>query len=114
MTADDIFMALVLASLPVAVAYPAVYGTRTRWWKDWVGRALLIKATGILLLLLFSGMFYVFGPNYFGRDTFRIAGMSLLFVGLHVAFFAMLRELRKGVARSKSPRLPRSSARPTR
>lgn len=96
MTADEIFKVLVLVSLPAAIAYPVIYGTQTKWWRSWIGRALLIKALGLLLLLLFSALFYTFGPNYIGRDTFRIVGMSLLTVGLYVALFAMYRELRRG------------------
>ncbi len=94
--ADVVFKWLVTAALPAAILYPLVYGLSVRWWESAIGRALLIKALGLLMLLLFSVFFYWFGPDYFGRDTFRIVGMCLLFVGLHLAFFAMLRELRRG------------------
>lgn len=94
--ADMIFKWLVTLTIPVAVLYPLVYGLRAPWWKSAIGRALMIKALGLLMLLLFSVFFYWFGPGYTGRDTFRIVGMSLLFVGLHLAFIAMVRELRRG------------------
>lgn len=100
--ADVLFKWLVTLTIPVAVLYPLVYGTSVRWWESSIGRALLIKALGLLMLLLFSVFFYWFGPGYFGRDTFRIGGMSLLFVGLHLAFIAMVREIRRG-RRTRTP-----------
>jgi hypothetical protein len=95
-SADEIFKWLVLATLPVAVAYPLVYGSFAKWWRSDIGQALLIKAVGLAMLLMFSALFYTLGPDYVGRDTFRIVGMCLLFVGLHRAFWVMCRELRRG------------------
>lgn len=96
MTADELFKWLVLATMPVAVLYPLVYALATKWWRSDIGQALLVKAVGLAMLLTFSALFYTFGPNYPGRDTFRIAGMVLLFAGLHRAFWVMCRELRRG------------------
>lgn len=95
-TADEVFKWLVLATLPVAVAYPVVYGMFAKWWHSDIGQALLIKAVGLAMLLTFSALYYTIGPEYRGRDTFRIVGMSLLFFGLHRAFWVMVRELRRG------------------
>lgn len=91
--ADMIFKWLVTLTIPVAVLYPLVYGLRAPWWRSAIGRALMIKALGLLMLLLFSAFFYWLGPDYPLRDQFRIVGMCLLFVGLHLAFVAMVREL---------------------
>lgn len=96
MSADEVFKWLVIATLPVAIGYPLIYGIFGKWWRSDVGQALLIKGVGLAMLLLFSALFYTLGPHYVGRDTFRIGGMSLLFGGLHYAFWVMCRELRRG------------------
>lgn len=95
MNADALFAALVYVALPAAIAYPVLYATRVRWWRTWVGQALLIKALGVLLLLLVSALYQFFGPGYFGRDFVRVTGMLLLAVGLWYALIAMLREFRR-------------------
>lgn len=94
--ADVVFKWLVTAALPAAVLYPLVYGLSVRWWESAIGRALMLKACGLLILLLFSVFFYWLGPDYPFRDQFRIVGASLLCVGLYLAFFAMVREIRRG------------------
>ncbi|WP_269304943.1 putative phage holin [Aeromicrobium sp. HA] len=95
MNADQIFAALVYVALPAAVLYPVLYATRVKWWRTWVGQALLIKATGVLLLLTVSALYQFFGPDYFGRDEVRITGMALLAIGLWYALAAMLREFKR-------------------
>lgn len=92
MTADQLFALLVYAAMPAAVLYPLLYATRVKWWRTWVGQALLIKAVGVLLLLTVSALYQFFGPDYIGRDVVRITGMALLAVGLWYALIAMLRE----------------------
>jgi hypothetical protein len=56
----------------------------------------MMKSAGLALLLTYSLLFYFLGPDYPGRDTFRIIGISVLFLGLINAFRAMVRELRRG------------------
>lgn len=94
--ADVVFKWLVTAALPAAVLYPLIYGVSVRWWKSAIGRALMLKACGVLVLLLFSIFFYWFGPDYPFRNEFRIIGASLLCVGLYLALYAMVREVRAG------------------
>jgi hypothetical protein len=90
-TSDQIFGALVLIALPAAVAYPLIYGTQVRWWHDWIGRALLIKACGVADLLLVWAAYQVFGPDYWARDTLRITGIALVAIGVWLALIAMIR-----------------------
>lgn len=92
MNADQIFAALVYFALPAALLYPLIYLARVRWWKTWVGQALLIKASGAAILLSITGLFQIFGPDYWGRDFFRNVGMALFGIGVWYALIAMLRE----------------------
>lgn len=93
---DEFFKWMVLGCLGWDAAYIAVYGTATRWYRSPVGRALIIKAVGLAMMLTYSVLFYFLGPDYAGRDTLRIVGISVLFFGLAYAFVAMIRELRRG------------------
>lgn len=92
MTADHLFAGLAYLALPAAILYPLIYGTRVKWWHTWVGQALLIKALGVLMLLLVTALYQFFGPDYFARDVVRVVGMFLLALGLWYALIAMLRE----------------------
>lgn len=101
MNADHAFAALVYLALPAAILYPLLYATRVKWWKTWVGQALLIKALGVLLLLLVTALYQFFGPDYFSRDFVRVTGMWLLATGLWYALIAMLREFRRSTRDSR-------------
>lgn len=91
MTADEMFKALVIATWPAALLYPAIYATGMRWWESWIGRSLLTKALGVFIMVSFSLLFWVLGPNYPGRDIVRITGMSLVCLGTWMALLTMLR-----------------------
>ena len=82
MNADDIFRALVVLTLPGAIAFPIIY-SRVRWWRDWVGRALMVKALGVAILRLISFMYQVFGAAYGFRDALRITAMCAVFFGIY-------------------------------
>ena len=79
---DDIFRILVVATLPGAIAFPIIC-SRVRWWRDWVGRALMVKALGVAILLTISFMYQVFGPGYSFRDSLRLLGMLAVFFGIY-------------------------------
>lgn len=99
-SADKAFAILVYIALPAVILYPLIYGLTSPWWKSWIGRALLIKAVGILILIIFSALFHIFGPNYWGRDTIRIVGMIIVDIGVWAVLFAMLQvksRARKGI-----------------
>lgn len=89
-TADNIFAWLVYAALPAVTLYPLIYGFTSPWWQTWIGRALLIKAVGVWLLIVFSALFQAFGPDYFGRNFVRIGGMSFALVGFYLALFSLI------------------------
>lgn len=94
MTSQQIFTALVYLCMPAALLYPLVYGLSSPWWRTWIGRALFIKAIGVLILLTQMALFQLFGPNYWLRDQVRIFGMSLVCIGTWTALFALVQVLR--------------------
>lgn len=93
MTADLIFSWLVYAALPIAVSYTVIYGLFAPWWRTDIGQALLTKAVGLSILLAVSALYQFFGPDYFGRDLFRVTGMALVTVGLGRALYSLVRTL---------------------
>ncbi|WP_294567634.1 hypothetical protein [uncultured Arthrobacter sp.] len=88
----DYFGWLVILTLPAATLYPVIYVCRARWWKSWIGMALLFKATGLATLLWFTAALLVLGPDYPGRYAIRNTGITFILVGVWCAFIAMLRE----------------------
>jgi hypothetical protein len=94
-TADQIFAHLVYLALPAVTLYPLIYGLTTRWWESWIGRALLVKAIGVFVLIVFSALFQAFGPNYWGRDVVRIGGMVLACIGFYLALFSLIQVKRE-------------------
>lgn len=93
MTSDAYFQVLVIVALPAAFAYPLIYGFCTKWWRNWIGLGLLVKAVGLAILLGFTGAFQILGPDYPFRDAIRNVGMTIVAVGLWLALVAMLHAL---------------------
>ncbi len=91
LTADGIFATLVYLSWPATLLYPLIYGTTTRWWKTWIGRALMVEAVAVFTLLSFSVLSQWFGPGYYGRDFVRISGMTVSLIGFWMVLFALIR-----------------------
>lgn len=89
-TADQVFATLVFIALPATLLYPIIYGLTSPWWRSWIGRALLVKAIGVAILLTFSALYQALGPDYPYRDTVRISGMVLACIGFYLALFALL------------------------
>lgn len=91
----DYFGWVVLLALPAALLYPLIYGFRVRWWSNWIGFALLVKATGLGIMLAFTAALLIFGPDYPWRTVVRNVGITLVAVGTWTAFLAMIREWRR-------------------
>lgn len=53
-----------------------VYHRTAFWWKHSYGRALFGVSLALLLFFTSSMLFNVFGPDYPGRDSFRIISQS--------------------------------------
>lgn len=90
-TADQIFAHLVYAAWPATLLYPVIYGLTAPWWKTWIGRALMVEAIGVFVLISFSALYQFFGPDYWGRDVVRIVGMTFSGVGFWMVLFALLK-----------------------
>lgn len=82
MTPDDHYRWLVYLTAPAAVLFPIIY-SRVTWWRDWVGRALMVKALGVAIILVITFMYQAFGPDYRFRDELRVIGMALVMFGLY-------------------------------
>jgi hypothetical protein len=95
MTAQEWFNLLIYVTCPAAIAYPLLYGFRSPWWTTHIGRALLLKAVGIAILLSFSVLYNLFGPGYWGRDVWRIGGMACVCIGVWYALIALLQVQRR-------------------
>lgn len=93
MNSDEYFKTMVLVALAVDCAYVLIYATRTKWWRNWIGWALLTKAVGIAILLGFTAAFQVFGPDYAFRNQIRDVGITVVVVGFSLALVAMVRAL---------------------
>lgn len=89
--ADHVFAYLVYAAWPATLLYPVIYGLTAPWWRSWIGRALMVEAVGVFVLLTFSVLFQAFGPNYPGRDVIRIAGMGISLFGFWMVLVALLK-----------------------
>lgn len=81
---------LLFASIP-ATLFPIVYSFRP-WRTSWIGRALMVKATGLALLIDTSILYLAFGHDYPYRQlvrafvyTFIVTGITLQFVVLCLA-----------------------------
>ncbi len=105
-TADQIFAHLVYLALPATFLYPLIYGLTSPWWKTWIGRALMVEALGVFTLMVFSALFYYFGPDYYGRDSIRIGGMIFACLGFYMVLIALIKvklEMRRKERESPHP-----------
>lgn len=89
-TADIMFATLVYLAWPATLLYPLIYGLTAPWWRSWIGRALMTKAIGVFVLISFSVLYQMFGPNYWGRDYVRNIGMAVALMGFWLALFALI------------------------
>lgn len=93
MNTDTVFSVLMIAAWPAAVAYPLIYGLLAPWHRSWIGRALMVKAVGIAILITFSALFQILGPSYPGRDIIRITGMCFVCVGVWLVLPLLLSQV---------------------
>lgn len=69
------------------------------WWKEWVGRALMMKAStlGLLLLMTITNtMFMLRGIRYPGIDVVTAFGYVLVTMGVWAQPLALAHEIRRG------------------
>lgn len=69
--------------------YVAVYAFRP-WRSTRQGEALMLKGWGNVILLNLSMAFLLFGYDYWGRDFFRVLGMTAFTTGICYLLFTLL------------------------
>lgn len=79
---SDLGRWLVIAGAIGQTAFALMYGFGTRWWRDPVGRALMVKAGGLALTLDLVTGFYIFG-DYPGRSWASLAVFGLVVLGAY-------------------------------
>lgn len=69
------------------------------WWKEWIGRALMIKSSTLALLLgltITNTMLMLRGIDYRGMNEVQATGYLLVNVGVWSQVIALGSEIRKG------------------
>lgn len=92
MSPDAIAVVLIAAASIPATLFPLVYGFTSPWWRTPIGRALMVKAVGLALLIDISLVYNFFGDDYAARDAVRLGVFSLITVGVWMQFLALMRE----------------------
>lgn len=92
MSPDKMAALLIMAAAPPATLFPLVYGFTAPWWRSLVGRALMVKAVGLALLIDVSIVYQIFGDDYPLRDAVRLGVFSLITVGVWMQFGALMHE----------------------
>lgn len=100
---DMIAVALIFAAAPPATMFPIVYAFRP-WRRSMIGRALMVKAVGLALLIDISIAYIVMGDDYAYRDLVRVAVYGLIVVGIWWQFIAM--------AKAPHASMPQDDAKP--
>lgn len=82
-------LALFWIATPAANLYVFFY-----WFRPWrstrQGEALMVKGWGNLILLDLSLAFIIFGYDYWGRDFFRVLGMTAFTAGICYLLVSLL------------------------
>lgn len=77
-----------LATVP-ANLFPVIYSRRP-WSRSFIGRALMVSAIGMALLIDVTVAFYIFG-DYPYRNLVRTLVFGLVLTGISLEFTALLR-----------------------
>ncbi len=59
------------------VVFMATYHMLAPWWRSEMGRNIMTLSAGCTALLAMGLLPVLFGPDYFGRDALRFAGIGL-------------------------------------
>lgn len=97
----DVISLLVLTTV-IPTNLFVIYYARLDWRASAVGRALMVKATGVALLVDLAVVSRFFGDSYPGRDPVRLTVFTILAVGLWYQFLVLLqtrRAFRRDVGR---------------
>ncbi len=98
MSADTLAVLLIIAAAPAATLFPFAYAWIARgvWWREPIGRALMVSSTGLALLIDISLAYQAFGDNYALRDVVRLTVFAWIALGAWLKLGALLYEHAKG------------------
>lgn len=94
--------ALVFGMVIPATLFPLLYWKWFPWWKQPLGRALMAKATGLMLLVNVSVAYSIFGDDYPGRELVKFGVFALVLTGLWYELVVLIKIRRSG-DRRRSP-----------
>lgn len=98
MTINDVAnFILVFGAYPASIIFWVVFTvTRSPWWRDPLGWVIWGLATATVLVFSVSFAFLVFGPDYWGRDWFKLIAYAALTLAFFAKAWAVIHERRKG------------------
>lgn len=68
--------------VPAVTVFPILYLFFYRWYRDPIGRALMVKAVGLGLLVDISAIYAIYGDDYFLREQVKFTVFTLLLIGM--------------------------------
>ena len=89
MTADLAALLLIVGTAPAITLFTVLYGLTTKWWQQWIGRALFLSSMGLALLVDISLLYRVLGDDYALRDVVRLTVYSIIFLGAWFKLIAL-------------------------
>ena len=89
---------------PAVTIFPILYAFFYRWYRDPIGRALMLKAVGLGLLVDISMIYAMFGDDYFLREQVKFTVFTLLLVGMWYQLAVFLGIKVKSAKRRKQQR----------
>lgn len=87
---DTIALALLVIAVPPVNMFPVVYAFRP-WRSTLIGRALMVKAIGLAVMVDVGVLGLVLGPDYAARPYVRVVAFALVVTGIWFQFIAMVR-----------------------
>lgn len=90
--AERIALWLVWCMAPAATLIPLIYAATARWYRSLVGRAFMVSATGLMLLVDLSLTFRAWDGHIAFKQNAALCVYVLILVGLWLTLFALVRE----------------------
>lgn len=87
---QEIAVWMVVCMVPAITAIPILYHWRQEWWSDQYGRAFMVLAVGLALLVNFAVTFQ-FVPEFPGKGWVKLGVYSILLVAFYWLAWLMWR-----------------------
>lgn len=88
---ETFFSILATAGWVGTLLFIGVYHRTAIWWNNPYGRVLFALAVSLLIFFTSSVLFNVFGPEYPGREPFRIVSQSYNVIAIWYLLIVILR-----------------------